>query len=85
MTFDLKTDHTDELKQIFAVDMSNISDAYDIQFVKIVQARKHRKKRINKKWLKKYGVKQIHVSSKGWKLHTHTDGTYEFVNNKMGE
>ena len=79
LTFDSKTDNSGELKKIFGVDMSNLPDAYDIQFVKIIQARKHRKKRINKKWLKRYGVKQIHVSSKGWKLQTHTDGTYEFV------
>lgn len=79
LTFDLKTDNSSELKKIFGVDMSNLPDAYDIQFVKIAQARKHRKKRINKKWLKKYGVKQVLVSSKGWKLQTHTDGTYEFV------
>lgn len=79
LTFDSKTDNSGELKKIFGVDMSNLPDAYDVQFVKIMQARKHRKKRINKKWLKRYGVKQIHVSSKGWKLQTHTDGTYEFV------
>lgn len=79
LTFDSKTDNSSELKKIFGVDMSNLPDAYDIQFVKIVQARKHRKKRINKKWLKRYGVKQILVNSKGWKLQTHTEGTYEFV------
>lgn len=79
LTFDSKTDNSSELKKIFGVDMSNLPDAYNIQFVKIVQVRKHRKNRINKKWLKRYGVKQILVDSKGWKLQTHTDGTYEFV------
>ena len=84
LTFDSKTDNSIELKKIFGVDMSNLPDAYDVQFIKIVQARKHRKKRINKKWLKQYGVKQVLVSSKGWKLETHTDGTYEFVK-QIGE
>ena len=79
LTFDSKTDNSGELKKIFGVDMSNLPDAYDVQFVKIMQARKHRKKRINKKWLKRYGVKQIYVNSKGWKLQNHTDGTYELV------
>lgn len=79
ISFDSKTDNSNELKKIFGVDMSNLPDAYDIQFIKIVQARKHRKKRINKKWLKRYGIKQVLVNSKGWKLQTHTDETYEFV------
>ena len=69
----------DGLLKVLGVDWSNKPDAYDVQFVKFVQARKHHKKRMNKKWLKRYGVKQISVSSKGWKLQTHTDGTYEFV------
>ena len=51
----------------------------DLEYTKIVQARKHRKKRINKKWLKKYGYKQVKVRSKGWKIRTYDDGTWEFV------
>lgn len=34
-----------------------------------VQARKHKKKRINKKWLKRYGMKDI-----PWKKFLVTDG-----------
>lgn len=79
LTFDSKIDNSGELKKIFGVNTSDLPDAYDVQFVKIVQARKHRKKRINKKWRKRYGVKQVLVGSRGWKLQTHTDGTYEFV------
>jgi hypothetical protein len=55
-------------------------EKFDIEYTKIVQARKHRKKRINKKWLKKYGYKQVKVRSKGWKIRTYADnGTWEFV------
>jgi hypothetical protein len=54
-------------------------EKFDIEYPKIVQARKHRKKRINKKWLKKYGYKQVKVRSKGWKIRTYDDGTWEFV------
>ena len=55
-------------------------EKFDIEYPKIVQARKHRKKRINKKWLKKYGYKQVKVCSKGWKIRTYADdGTWEFV------
>ena len=61
------------------IDTANMPDAYDVQFIKIVQARKHKKRRINKKWLKQYGYKQIIVESKGWKVKTDTDGNIEFV------
>ena len=67
----------DLLKQLSLPDVPK----YDITYVKVVQARKHRKKRINKKWLKRYGYKQIYVISKGWKMNMRTDGTYEFVKN----
>lgn len=70
---------TDEFYKILGVDNSNTPDAYDMQFIKIVQARSHKKKRINKKWLKKYGCKQILVKCKGWKLQHNTDGTIEFI------
>lgn len=59
---------------------SEFPEMFDIEYPKIVQTRKHRKKRINKKWLKKYGYKQIMVRSKGWKIRTYADdGTWEFV------
>ena len=34
------------------------SNKFTIKYTKYVQARKHHKKRINKKWLKKYGYKE---------------------------
>lgn len=52
---------------------------YDIKYKKVVQARKHKKKRINKKWLKRYGHRIITVTSKGWELTTNADGYLEFV------
>jgi gamma-glutamylcysteine synthetase len=59
---------------------SEFPEMFDIEYTTIVQARKHRKKRINKKWLKKYGYKQVMVRSKGWKIRTYADdGTWEFV------
>lgn len=70
---------TNELHKILGIDTSNMPDAYDIQFVKFVQARKHKKRRINKKWLKRYGYKQMIVESKGWKVKADTDGYVEFI------
>ena len=68
-----------ELHKILGIDTSNMPDAYDVQFIKFVQSRKHKKKRINKKWLKRYGYKQMLVKSKGWKVKTDTDGNVEFI------
>ena len=69
----------DDFYKVSSMDIANLPDAYDIQFIKFVQARKHKKRRINKKWLKQYGYKQIIVESKGWKVKTDTDGNIEFV------
>ena len=44
------------------------SNTFDLQYTVMAQARRHRKKRINKKWLKKYGYKSVSVRSKGWEL-----------------
>lgn len=64
---------------LMGLDVSNAPDKYNFQIMKVKQARKHKKKRINKKWIKRYRYEQILVDCKGWKLKTHTDGTYEFV------
>jgi len=55
------------------------SNPWTISYVTIVQARKHRKKRINKKWLKRYGYKKVMKITYGWKMIAHTDGVIEFV------
>ena len=70
---------TEEFYKILGIDIANMPDAYDVQFIKLVQARKHKKRRINKKWLKRYGYKQMIVESKGWKMKTDTDGNVEFI------
>lgn len=70
---------TNELHEVLGIDTSNMPDAYDIQFIKFVQACKHKKRRINKKWLKRYGYKQITVDSKGWKVKIDTDGNAELI------
>ena len=68
-----------EFNKIIGVDLSDKPDAYDIQFKKFVQARKHKKRRINKKWLKRYGVKTVLVDTKDWMVKHCTDGTVEFI------
>ena len=70
---------TEEFYKILGIDIANMPDAYDIQFIKFVQARKHKKRRINQKWLKRYGYKQITVESKGWKMKTDANSNVEFI------
>ena len=67
------------LFKILGVDISKTPDAYKISVTKPVQRRKHKKRRINKKWLKKYGYKiQVDLRD-GWHIKSYTDGHYEFA------
>ena len=70
-----------ELYKTVGVDLSVVPDAYDVRVIKFVPIRRHKKKRINKKWNKKYGIKyrSAIVTVKGWDLKTYQDGTFEFV------
>ena len=67
------------LFKVLGVDISKTPDAYKISFTKPVQRRKHKKKRINKKWLKKYGYKILVDFRDGWHIKSYADGRYEFV------
>ena len=44
----------------------------------MIQARWHKKPRINKKWLKRYGYKPKQMTSKGWRIDTYNTQTGEF-------
>lgn len=70
---------TEKLYDLIGFDSSKMPDAYDIGFQKLVQIRKHKKRRINKKWAKRYGYKTVTYISKEWNLHMNTDGTFEFT------
>lgn len=80
ISFDADNLANNALKKILGVDRSDLPDAYDVQFVKVVQARKHKKKRINKKWKKRYGYKLITVTCKGWQMESFADGDVVFTN-----
>lgn len=72
-------DKTDvDFDKIFGIGMAAKPDAYDITYFSVVQCRRHKKKRINKKWAKRYGYKPIIVKTKGWQINTYADGTFEF-------
>lgn len=82
MTIDM--DKNIDIEALLGIDLSKVPDTCDIQYMKCVQKRIHKKKRINKKWLKKYGVKMIPVASGGWKLNTYANGEFEFVKSSLG-
>lgn len=67
------------LFKVLGVDTSNVPDKYSILLTKPIQRRKHKKKRINKKWLKKYGYKLLVDLKEGWRIKSYKDGMYEFV------
>ena len=62
------------LAKLFTQEKSN---TFDIQYTIMVQARKHKKKRINKKWLKRYGYKQQQMIANGWELGEYNAQTGE--------
>lgn len=71
--------NSDDVSKTIGLDKSNSSDVFDIQYVKFVQARKHKKKRINKKWLKRYGYKPIIFDCKDWNVSIDKNGDRKFV------
>lgn len=54
LTLSIDTDKG-KLDQIFGIDESHVSDSFSMQKVIKIQNRVHKKKRINKKWAKRYG------------------------------
>ena len=52
---------------------------YSISYTTLVQARRHKKKRINKKWLKKYGYRYVMKTLDGFKLNNVNDNEFEFI------
>lgn len=69
----------EDLFEVLEVDTSNVPDAYSILLTKPIQRRRHKKKRINKKWVKKYGYKLLVDLKDDWRIKSYKDGTYEFV------
>lgn len=80
MTFDLKEPICrEEFYEVLGMDSLKMPDTYDVKYIQYVQARKHKSKRINKKWLKRYGFKQIIGESKGWKIKIDKENNIEFI------
>lgn len=52
---------------------------FEMQYTIKVQARRHKKKRINKKWAKRYGHRPVVIKSEGWELDEYNTQTGEGV------
>lgn len=65
--------------QIFNNISSDLPNPWDIIVPTIKPARIHKKKRINKKWRKKYGYRVSLRMIKGWKMRANTDGSVDFI------
>lgn len=79
ITFEDNDVNIEKICELIGVDWNNKPDAYAIMLPIIKQRRKHKKKRINKKWLKRYGYDFVYIEAKGWKIESHTDGTFKFI------
>ena len=55
----------------------------DAEIPKVVQVRTHKKKRINKKWAKRYGYKTIYVTKKAKVMDVTIDKVIEFCYEKQ--
>lgn len=73
----ISKDHT--MSFTCGFDSSKMPDSYSIIISRVIQKRRHKRKRIDKKWLKRYRYTRKDIISNGWKMHCNTDGTFEFV------
>lgn len=62
----------DITNRIFRYDEGR-EDNWSLSFVKLEQIRRHRKKRINKKWAKKYGYRQVNIPLGNFSLSKQND------------
>ena len=67
----------DVIKQLF--DITGSQAEYSMYYTTLVQARKHKKKRINKKWLKRYGYRYVTKTLDGFKLNIVNDNEFELI------
>jgi hypothetical protein len=79
-------------KYLFGYDNSKLPSRQSIIMIYykpvIVQARRHKKKRINKKWLKRYGYKNIYMREEikldECEVMPNEDGSIEFISRYRG-
>lgn len=55
-------------RKLCGIDMAQYGDNWSMSFVKKEQIRKHKKRRINKKWAKKYGFRDVVIPLGNYKI-----------------
>ena len=80
-SFEIDMSKPIDTEKLFGIDNTKFPNKCDLQIIQPIPCRRHKKKRINKKWTKKYGQKYIQVQKivKGWKMNHYTNGEFEFV------
>lgn len=69
----------DLFNKLCGVKNGKFESDFSISYCSYVQTRKHRKKRINKKWLKRYGCKEVIKELPGWKVESYDGRSFTFV------
>lgn len=59
---DINLEH---LQRIYGIGPTHNTEGYDVTYSYLTQKRRHKKYRINKKWLKRYGTIQKFITLKG--------------------
>ena len=80
-TFDMNN----ELWKLLMKDVINNPNRYELHYVTQEQNRKHKKRRINKKWLKKYGTHPVEHVYKGLEFKNVNNNGINFTNNQAIE
>lgn len=71
-----------EITQEMMKDIDRYAVTKEAEVPKMVQARTHKKKRINKKWLKRYGMKVIYEKKMAKVVDVTVDNVLEFCREK---
>jgi len=79
-------DLSDNFKKLFAMpSLDKFTAEFDGNVPMLVQAKTHKKKRINKKWLKRYGMKVVYKKAHGKMINLTADDCYDNCCNIEGK
>lgn len=77
-TIDIDPVGSENLLKLVGVDLLT-ENTYDFSYCIEKQVRRHKKKRINKKWLKRYGTYNVKIELNGCKVNFKDNGEVEFA------
>ena len=71
-----------EIAKQMLEDVDRYTTMQEVDIPKLVQARTHKKRRINKKWAQKYGQKVVYVKTRAKVADITVDNVIEFCREK---